>query len=283
MAYEPNEQRLNSGQKVGFSFMLIFAFLAIGLGMLQIRTTIYGPFFNPNAPQAHAVDEAQVLFDETVRLQRIDTDQDGLNDFEELNFYQTSAYLPDTDSDGISDKKELDDGTDPLCPEGQDCGLGGGVAFETIVDDKATVMNPLLDQALEGTGAILGDTSDPNKPGLLNIGIMLQDPAQIRSALLTSGQVTAEDLAVFSDDQLLDLAQRALKQQGNGGAVAAPPQVGDTSASDVTSADLEALLEKPEELRSLLISTGKMTQEQLDQIDDETLVSAVKDIILSEK
>lgn len=280
MAYEPNQKRLTSGQKVGFSFMLIFAFLALGLGMLQMRTTIYGPFVNPNASQAQAADQAQLLFDETVRLQRIDTDQDGLNDFEELNFYQTSAYLPDTDSDGISDKKELDDGTDPLCPEGSDCGLGSGQSFETILDEEAALENPLLDQAVDGTGAILGSNADPSQPGLLNIGAMLQDPAQLRAALLASGQVSPEDLATFNDDQLIDLAQQALKEQGGSeGTSTAAPAAQPTS---VSPAELEALLEKPEELRALLVSTGKMTTEQLDQIDDATLIDITKKLILSE-
>ena len=38
--------------------------------------------------------------DETIRLQRIDTDRDTITDYQELNFYSTSPYLPDTDSDG---------------------------------------------------------------------------------------------------------------------------------------------------------------------------------------
>jgi hypothetical protein len=277
MAHEPNHKRLTSGQKVGFSFMLVFAFMALGLGMLQLRTTVYGPFINPDRGQAQAIDSAQLIFDEAVRMQRIDTDKDGLNDFEELNFYQTSAYLPDTDSDGISDKKELDEGTDPLCPENKDCGLGNVLTFETVVDDDSSIDNPLLGKALDGTSAILGTGGSTSTPGLVNIGAMLQDPAQLRAALLATGQVSADDLAGFEDDKLLDLAQQALKQQGNGGTGNAPSEV----ENDVTASQLEALLEKPEELRALLLSTGKMTKEQLDQVDDPTLIAAVKDIISS--
>ncbi len=279
MAYEPNEQRLTSGQKVGFSFMLIFAFLAVGLGMLQMRTTIYGPFINPNANQAQAVDQAQLLFDETVKLQRIDTDQDGLNDFEELNFYQTSAYLPDTDSDGISDKKEIDDGTDPLCPEGTDCGLGSVIAFETVLADEIDLENPLLEQAIEGTGAILGTNADPDLPGLQNIGSMLQDPAKLRAALLAAGQLSAEELSTITDDQLIDLAQQAIKSQSADGSGSAQPS--SNATKNVTAAELQALLEKPKELRALLVSTGKMTAAQLDQIDDKTLIDVTKELILS--
>jgi len=259
--------------------MLIFACLALGLGMLQIRTTIFGPFIDPLTKQAQAVDQAQVLFNETVRLQSIDTDQDGLNDFEEVNFYQTSPYLPDSDSDGLSDKKEIDDGTDPLCPEGKDCGLGVSGAFETTVTDDVDITSPVYDQALSDTGAILGDETGTSTPSLFNIGAMLQDPAQLRAALLASGQIDAQQLSTLTDDQLLDLGQQALRSQASGSVP--PPSNLQNASADVTSEQLQALLDKPDELRALLISTGKMTKEQLDQVDDATLISATKELISS--
>lgn len=278
MAYEPEKKRLTGGQKVGFSFMLIFACLAIGLGLLQIRTTIYAPF-TKYIGQAQAIDQAQLIFDETVRLQRIDTDRDGLNDFEELNFYQTSPYLSDTDSDGRSDKREIDEGTDPLCPEGKDCGLGGnGLSSDAVIHDKADLTNPLFEQAIGDSGAILGTASPTGTPSLINIGAMLQDPSKLRAALLASGQVSAEDLALFNDDKLLDLAQQALKSQENNSSTDTRSQ-GQNTGNSVDSEQLEKLLEKPEELRALLLSTGKMTKEQLDQIDDNTLISVTKELV----
>lgn len=275
MAQEPSGQRLSRGQKVGFSFMLLFAFLAVGLGMIQMRTTIYGPFVRSDVDQSQAVDQAQLLFDESVKLQRIDTDRDGLNDFEELNFYQTSAYLPDTDSDGISDKKEIDDGTDPLCPEGKDCGLGSVAEFSTETQTNDSI-NPLFDEAAD-TNIFGGAVSKDGTPAAFDLGSMLQDPTQLRAALLASGQVSAEDLARFTDDQLLDMAQQTLAAQNN--TEVAPV----ASEEDVSAAQLETLLEKPDELRTLLLSTGKMTEDQLDQIDDETLIAVTKELIAAEQ
>ena len=46
-----------------------------------------------------------------------------MNDYVELYNSRTSPYLRDSDSDGIDDKAEIDQGTDPNCPKGQDCGL----------------------------------------------------------------------------------------------------------------------------------------------------------------
>jgi hypothetical protein len=46
----------------------------------------------------------------------VDTDADGLHDFEENNIYGTNPEDADTDNDTWSDKDEIDAGTDPLDP-----------------------------------------------------------------------------------------------------------------------------------------------------------------------
>ena len=43
-----------------------------------------------------------------------DTDEDGVNDYDEVNKYSTNPILVDTDADGVSDGKEIELGTDPL-------------------------------------------------------------------------------------------------------------------------------------------------------------------------
>lgn len=50
-------------QKIGFVFMLIFAILAVGLGMLQLRNTVYGPFVVKNKTGA-----ANLVTDEQAQL-----------------------------------------------------------------------------------------------------------------------------------------------------------------------------------------------------------------------
>jgi len=277
MVNETQQSRLSTGQKVGFSFMLVFAFLAIGLGMIQLRTNIFGPFVKANPEDAQAVDQAQILFDESVKLQRIDTDQDGLNDFEELTFYQTSPYLADTDSDGISDKKEIDNGTDPTCPEGKDCGFGEGNGFDAGVVDSTAGASPLV--VVE---------PNPNAGGEENpydLQAMFRDPVKLRAAIIATGQISVEDLSLISDADLMAYTEQALQkpaetttQSGTKTPTSTTPPV-----ADITPEQLEALLSKPAELRALLLSTGKMTQAQLDTVDDATLISATKDIIQSQR
>lgn len=49
--------------------------------------------------------------------QKVDSDFDGLNDFEEIRRYLTSPILLDSDGDGAWDGEEVSAGTDPLAPE----------------------------------------------------------------------------------------------------------------------------------------------------------------------
>ena len=50
-------------------------------------------------------------------MEAVDTDGDGLSDWDELNIYNTNATNPDTDGDGVSDGDEVNNGTDPLDPD----------------------------------------------------------------------------------------------------------------------------------------------------------------------
>lgn len=70
-----------------------------------------------------------------IDLSAKDTDNDGLNDYDELNIYNTSPYLEDSDSDGFSDKDEIDSENDPNCPIGRDCSFPEVISNELGNDD----------------------------------------------------------------------------------------------------------------------------------------------------
>lgn len=206
----PNEQRLagfTREQKIGFIFMLVFAILTVGLGALQLRNTIYGPFVikpkqtNPIVSLANNTDE---------RLKNIDTDQDGLSDYDELNQYETSPYLPDSDSDGALDKEEINKGTDPLCPEGQRC---IGADNEGVVP-TSTVASPLLNNGLTPTDILqttqqISGTSDAISNDV-DLKALVNDPVQLRAMILSTGRIDQAALDKIDDATLQAMAKKLL-------------------------------------------------------------------------
>lgn len=48
------------------------------------------------------------------KLKEIDTDNDGISDYDEKFYYNTNPYQRDTDGDGIPDGKEIALGMNPL-------------------------------------------------------------------------------------------------------------------------------------------------------------------------
>jgi len=201
---------LTGTQKTGFVLLLIFGFMTIGLGMLQMRNTIYNPF----AIRLTDADDLQSLFEnQDMILQSIDTDHDGLNDWEELNFYETSPYLPDTDSDGIGDKVELDAGKNPLCPEGEDCGVYQG---ELPDADAETDVSPLSNSVattndiLVGSGLASGDEMDT-----LTVLESIQDVSKLRELLLGTGSIGKKQLDEIDDATLMSLVNEMVGDQGD--------------------------------------------------------------------
>jgi len=205
------EKKLSGSQKTGFVLLFVFALLTVGLSFLQIRNNIYNPFaVKISQAEADAIQALQ--FDETTRLQQIDTDQDGLNDYEEINFYGTSRYLPDTDSDGLTDKQEVDSGTDPLCPEGQACVQD---EYATASSSEANI-SPLLSDVQTPIDILLDSQapalSNSSTPVTADFNTLVNNPSALRQFLISSGKVTEIDLQGIDDATLLKMAQSSLNQ-----------------------------------------------------------------------
>lgn len=186
---------LSPEQKIGFVLLFVFGVLTIVLGFLQMRNTIYNPFvvrFNNNL-------SSQSFLDEKTRLQQLDTDNDGLSDYDELEFYKTSAYLPDTDSDGLNDKFEIDNGKDPLCPEGDIC------EAQITPEENIKTESPILDNA--NPLDLLNQTEQTAGTENLDLTNIVSDPILLRQLLLSSGKITEEQLSKIDDATLLDLVK----------------------------------------------------------------------------
>lgn len=208
-----NKKSLTTEQKTGFVLLLVFAFLVIGLGFLQIRNTVYNPF----AINVDLEDyEISSLFqNEEERLKNIDTDQDGLYDYDEISIYETSAYLADTDSDGISDREEIEMGSDPLCPEGEDCVLSEKDYLSTTTPN---FYSPLLDDfdfassptTSEISGAV-ANNFDLNSIFPTDGGSM--DVVSLRQMVLDNNILTKDELDKIPDDELTSLVFEFLSEQ----------------------------------------------------------------------
>lgn len=184
---------LSKEQKIGFVLLLFFAIFAVGLGILQIRNTMYAPFALNNKVPDNLTEEVNTI--DALRFR--DTDQDGLTDFDELYVYSTSPYLADTDSDGITDKQEIDKGTNPVCPEGSDC--------EAI----AAAETEMINTNASGTPSIDLTMGVQIDAGTIDIMQVLQDPKQVRELLISSG-VDATMLEKISDADLMKMVTETM-------------------------------------------------------------------------
>ena len=206
-------------QRVGVALLAIFAVLIVVLGLLQMRNTIYKNFVI-RIPESAA--NQAYLQNNAVALQQRDTDRDGLSDYDEQEFYNTSIYLPDSDSDGISDKEEIDNGTNPLCPEGQVC-ASQDAPKETVTGASGLIQGeetPL--NTLESIGDLFGKTPGlPEAQGTaeasadLSIDELTANPDLLRQILLSTGVLTQEQLEKFDDETLIKLAEELKQSQAS--------------------------------------------------------------------
>lgn len=187
MAEEQDRPGLQRSQKVGVVLLSIFSVFAIGLGFLQIRNTMYGPFALNNSVPYTTKDDINT----NEALIYRDTDKDGLNDFDELYVYITSPYLADTDSDGLTDQVEVEKGSDPLCPQGQNCAEAG-------ISGEAVVGNISPSSTLVEPGPPEQDLSE-----------VLANPDEVRKMLLASG-FDKSILDKLSDTDLMNMVKEIL-------------------------------------------------------------------------
>lgn len=172
---------------IAFSIISIFF---VFIGFKQLSQGINSPFAiftEKNSSDDSAENEALIIY----RLQNIDTDGDGLSDYDEIYIYGTSPYLVDTDSDGISDYDEVMRGTDPLCPEGQDCYNSDYFVFEPEQD--------LIQEDEESLDLIEGIISGKT------------DIAILRELLLNNG-FNESDLNEISDEDLQEAYFEAVSE-----------------------------------------------------------------------
>lgn len=232
-------------------FILLIVIVVIGapLSIWQINDQINSPFaptkvsISENVNSSSYVAPAEVPVIENLR--ELDTDQDGLSDYDELYRYKTSPYIVDSDSDSIPDKVEIDQNTDPNCPE-------GGVCSRTDIPAMVEVNDELVDQ-------------------LENMSV-----DQLRQLMIDSG-APEDQVNKISDEDLLETYRKILVEES--GSANYPDNALNINLEDnntnngvnLETIDYETLFSlNDSEIRELLIEGG-VPKETLDQIDDELL------------
>lgn len=209
--------------------------IALIIGSVTLASRIGGPFQTQKQREAQS---QRASLQRITALRTVDTDRDGLSDFDELYVRHTSPYLADTDSDKTPDGAEVQAGTDPNCPAGSTCGpLAAGNA-----KDGNTNAGP-ISAALAGT----------------------LTPAELRKVLAGAG-APQYLLDATPDADLLRLYQETIGSSANTNAAASTASTNGTvnasALQNLTAADI----------RKLLIQNG-IAADTLDGVDDATLRS----------
>lgn len=197
---DSNFKDLPKPQKNAVIFLAAAAVFIIVFWVWQMQAHIKGPF-NYQVASSNGTNTSEA--DYINLLKNTDTDHDGLSDYEEIYTYKTSPYLADTDSDGIPDKTEVDNGTDPNCPQGKSC----NVAIDTSTANSIASSTPTNSNSLNTLNPTTADEA-----ALKNALNGQSDAATLRQLLISSG-ASAADINKISDADLMKSYQETLQSQ----------------------------------------------------------------------
>lgn len=227
-------------RSVAIGVVLLSAMILVFLySQLQSRFTLRIPDLS-DPTLAEADDQIGILEAEDEQLRQQDSDEDGLTDYHELRVYGSSPFIADTDSDGLSDFDEVRDGTDPNCPQGQNC--FGNTASQQAAQRKAEAeeevqelkeslsdpdkirqllieggappeqVNALDDQTLQILANEAFTSFSTGSEELTDSGEI--DPESLRQELISQG-FSEESLNVLSDEELIEVYNQALDLVGS--------------------------------------------------------------------
>jgi len=264
--YRPHREKFNS------LLILLIGVFAVVIGGVSMWLNLANPFadiIRKGQAQTEALAAKQQA--ELALLRSKDTDGDGLSDYDETNQYDSSPYLKDSDGDGVDDKAEVDRGTDPNCPEGQNCFSSGD---QSASSDSVPVMQTSIGNP---TVTITAD--------------------YIRQIMKQNG-ATDDELALLTDDELMAAYKSYLEDNPQVAASLAAQGVNVNFGSTATGAtspaqpasgnlDLETLninsvadLEKltGAQIRQLMIDSGASASVLAQVTDDELKTMFLKQL-----
>jgi len=199
-------------QKAALFVLVLIASAIIVFWAWQFNTRLASPFSassnkNINTASNNATSTS-------VDLHNIDTDHDGLSDYDEINIYHTSPYLEDTDSDGIPDGVEVKNGTDPNCPTGKVCSGSDVPTSATSTEATSTTASTGTASTSANVPAlsIPADVASSSQQAIQDAINGKADAATLRQLLISSGADKAM-LDQISDTDLMASYQQTLQNQ----------------------------------------------------------------------
>lgn len=211
---------LNTNQKIALTGLSVVTVFIVAMWVVDLKQAINAPFAKYEQNEAEIIPTPpsveQDLFASGNNIatgSTIDTDGDGLSDWDELNTYLTSPYLEDTDSDGIYDGDEVYGGGDPNCMR-SNC-AGNELESYSYTNENAidpTVVASEVPVYPGGVGQVPTspfDGASTNEAGIVELMQGNADPASIRQLLLESG-VDKTMLSQISDQELMSVYKEVL-------------------------------------------------------------------------
>ena len=201
--------KLNWQQKAGVAFLIIFGISAMILWAVQFKSGLQvTKALTAEELAKLQADRSGDTADTTADLRAKDTDKDGLSDYDELYVYSTSPYLEDSDSDNILDKKEIEQGTDPNCPGGQDCSNQTVNNATDATGDIATTsaQNSAIPSLSNSTNTTTAGADSSLMQSILSGAT---DAKNLRAMLLQVG-MSEDTLNKISDEQLISVYKQTL-------------------------------------------------------------------------
>jgi hypothetical protein len=199
------KNNLTKNQKFALVGLTVFGILLVGFWVINLNNKIRTPFLIKVADNNQIASSAQT---DEEKLKTQDTDGDGLSDWNELNVYHTSPYLPDSDSDSLNDGLEVKNGTDPNCPQGKDCTAAAAIIPASSVVATSTA----VDLTAGASAASVASTTQAEE---LSKILSCQDMKLLRKYLLDSEKIDQASLDLISDADLLKMCQDQAKSSTN--------------------------------------------------------------------
>jgi len=203
-------------QKLSVGILSVCGVLAIGLSVYRIQHSVKEPFL---VEKSRALAFRQTLTpsdaETEARLKRIDTDGDGLSDWDEINVYHMNPNVKDTCGDGITDNVRVFTGKNLTCA-GKGTNVSGELDVSAVEQTTSslygnlpaglspdTLYSQMLQAAAQArSGTTANRASDATLP---------RNAEVIRAAL--RGKVDRAKLDAISDADLLKLYDQAIEAE----------------------------------------------------------------------